>query len=152
MFGVDPICAHPWYPCYPWLKQAFHSISTCHPPPILEELSFHDVIVVKSRHPLKTLQNLKNRHKILRISDLHWGLKHLTAEAPPLRGSNKFHFSQEIGLARRHEFVWLPTLRHETIEGYHTDAMLVESGTAKKCSIREWIGMTYRLWIPTMAI
>jgi len=54
LFGFDPICGHPWNP---WLKQAFHSISTCHPPPILEELSFHDVIVVKSRHPLETGKN-----------------------------------------------------------------------------------------------
>jgi hypothetical protein len=54
MFGFDPICVHPWNP---WLKQAFHSISTCQPPPILEELLFHDVIVVKSRHPLETWKN-----------------------------------------------------------------------------------------------
>jgi len=54
MFGFDPICVHPWNP---WLKQVFHSMSTCHPPPILEERSFHDVIVVKSRHPLETWKN-----------------------------------------------------------------------------------------------
>ena len=58
MFGFDPICVHPWNPC---LKQAFHSISTCHPPTNLEELSFHDVIVVKSRHPLETWKKQMRR-------------------------------------------------------------------------------------------
>jgi len=67
MFGFDPIGVHLWNP---WLKQAFHSISTCHPLPILEELSFHDVIVVKSRHPLETWKNLISSSK-------HRGLKHL---------------------------------------------------------------------------
>jgi len=67
MFGFDPICVHPWNP---WLIQAFHSISTCHPPPILEELSFHDVIMVKSRHPLETWKNPENGLKSLQANEL----------------------------------------------------------------------------------
>jgi len=50
----DPISAHPRNP---WLEQTFLSMSTCHPLPNPEELSVHDVSVVKSWDPQETSGN-----------------------------------------------------------------------------------------------
>jgi hypothetical protein len=45
LFGVDPICVHPWNP---WLKQVFHSILSRLNPLILKESSLHNVSVVNA--------------------------------------------------------------------------------------------------------